>query len=114
MQNTLVILLILHCLEHTEIKDGPEDYEVAAGSTATFRCNAVTDSTLELSIEWLNNGQLIDFDSEPRFVRSNDYSLSITKTNELDSGTYTCVASTELDEARASATLTVQGKQFRY
>lgn len=94
--------------EHTEIKDGPEDYEVAAGSTATFRCNAVTDSTLELSIEWLNNGQLIDFDSEPRFVRSNDYSLSITKTNELDSGTYTCVASTELDEARASATLTVQ------
>lgn len=94
--------------EHTQIKDGPEDYEVGAGSTATFRCNAVTDSTLELSIEWLNNGQLIDFDSEPRFVRSNDYSLSITKTNELDSGTYTCVASTELDEARASATLTVQ------
>jgi len=45
---------------------------------------------------------------EPRFVRSTDYSLMITKTTELDSGTYTCVAHTELDEARAQATLIVQ------
>lgn len=52
---------------------------------------------------------MIDFDSEPRFVRANDYSLTITKTNELDSGTYTCVAKTDLDEAQAQATLTVQG-----
>ena len=32
----------------------------------------------------------------------------ITKTTELDSGMYTCVARTELDEARAQATLIVQ------
>lgn len=32
----------------------------------------------------------------------------ITKTTELDSGVYTCVAHTELDEARAQATLIVQ------
>ncbi|XP_054278770.1 neuroglian isoform X2 [Macrosteles quadrilineatus] len=94
--------------EHTRITDEPEDYEVPAGSTATFRCNAVSDPSLHLSIDWLNNGELIDFDSEPRFVRSNDYSLTITKTTELDSGTYTCVASTELDKATAQATLTVQ------
>lgn len=83
---------------------------MAAGSTATFRCNAVSDSSLDLTIDWRNNGQLIDVDSEPRFVRSNDYSLTITKTTELDSGIYTCVASTLLDEATAEATLTVQGK----
>ncbi|XP_073993820.1 neuroglian isoform X3 [Rhodnius prolixus] len=94
--------------EHTRITDAPEDYEVAAGSTATFRCNAVSDSSLDLTIDWRNNGQLIDVDSEPRFVRSNDYSLTITKTTELDSGIYTCVASTLLDEATAEATLTVQ------
>lgn len=96
-------------VEHTRITDEPEDYEVTAGATATFRCNAVSDTTLALSIDWLNNGEMIDFESEPRFVRSNDYSLTITKTTELDSGTYTCVASTELDKAEAQATLIVQG-----
>lgn len=74
-----------------------------------FRCNAVTDSDLELSIEWLTDGKLIDFDQEPRFVQQSDSSLSITKTTELDSGVYTCVASTELDKVTAAATLIVQG-----
>jgi hypothetical protein len=82
---------------------------VAVGSTATFRCNAVSDASLPLTIEWLNNGELIDFEAEPRFVRSSDSSLTITKTTELDSRTYTCVARTDLDSASAQATLTVQG-----
>ncbi|KAF4518843.1 hypothetical protein B566_EDAN006694 [Ephemera danica] len=94
--------------EHTKITDLPEDYEVAAGTTATFRCNAVSDSSLKLNIGWMNENQPIDFEAEPRFVISSDYSLTITKTTELDSGTYTCVASTELDEVTAKATLTVQ------
>lgn len=94
--------------EHTRITDEPQDYEVAAGNPATFRCNAVADSSLDLQIKWLNDGEEIDFENEPRFVRTNDYSLTISKTAELDSGTYICVASTELDEARAQATLIVQ------
>lgn len=94
--------------EHTRITNRPEDYEVAAGSSATFRCNAVSDSSLPLTIDWLNNGEPIDFDSEPRFVRSSDFSLIITKTTELDSGSYTCFASTKLDNDTASATLIVQ------
>lgn len=94
--------------EHTRITDEPEDYEVRAGSTATFRCNAVTDPSLQLSIDWLNRGQPIDFEVDSRFVKSSDYSLIITKTTELDSGDYTCVASTSLDEARAEASLIVQ------
>lgn len=72
-------------------------------------CNAVSDSSLNLEIGLLNNGEEINFDTEPRFVKTNDYSLTITKTTELDSGTYTCVAKTELDRATAQATLTVQG-----
>ena len=43
--NVFTCIHFLHFAEHTQIKDGPEDYEVGAGSTATFRCNAVTDST---------------------------------------------------------------------
>ncbi|XP_026465687.1 neuroglian isoform X3 [Ctenocephalides felis] len=96
--------------ERTRITDEPEDYEVAAGTQATFRCNAVSDSSLDLSIEWHHNGQAIDFETRPRFVKTNDHSLTITKTSELDSGSYVCVAKTDLDEVRAQATLTVQDK----
>jgi neuronal cell adhesion protein len=94
--------------EHTRITAGPQDYEVEAGDTATFRCNAVYDSDLMLIIKWLKDGALIDFEIEPRFIQSSDQSLTITKTTELDSGTYTCLAESELDEAREKATLIVQ------
>ena len=95
--------------KRTRLTEVPQDYEVPAGQTATFKCNAVADSDLELSIGWLTDGKKIDFVQEPRFVQQSDYSLSITKTTELDSGKYTCVASTSLDSAEAVATLLVQG-----
>lgn len=98
--------------EHTKITDVPQDYEVAAGTPATFRCNAVSDPSLQLNIEWLRGNITIDYESEPRFVRSNDYSLTVSKTSELDSGVYTCRAHTELDQAEAQATLTVQDVPF--
>ena len=40
--------------------------------------------------------------------QTNDNSLTITKTTELDSGSYTCQAVTELDEDRQTASLIVQ------
>lgn len=98
--------LIVH--EHTRITEQPVDYEVPAGTLATFRCNAVSDPSLPLEIEWQWNGETIDFESQPRFTKSSDHSLTISNTIELDSGSYTCVARTELDEASYSATLTVQ------
>lgn len=94
--------------EHTKIIETPEDYEVFAGATATFRCNAVTDSSLTLQIDWLRNNEVLDPEAEPRFIITSDFSLSITKTTELDSGIYSCLAMTELDEMRAPATLIVQ------
>ncbi|KAG5892872.1 hypothetical protein JTB14_032595 [Gonioctena quinquepunctata] len=93
---------------HTYITDGPKDFEVEARSPVTFRCNAVADESLDLEILWLKNDQPIDFDGEPRFVKSSDKSLTITKTIQLDSGTYTCLARTEIDEASAKAQLIVQ------
>lgn len=98
--------LIVH--EHTRITEQPSDYEVSAGTLSTFRCNAVSDPSLPLEIEWQWNGTPIDFESQPRFTKSSDHSLTISNTIELDSGSYTCVARTELDEASFSATLTVQ------
>ena len=57
----------------------------------------------------MKDGEYIDFEIEPRFIQSSDKSLTITKTTELDSGTYTCMAQTALDSAETSATLIVQG-----
>ena len=54
----------------------------------------------------------MDVDSNTRMVQASDGSLTITKTVEGDSGTYTCVAKTELDQDEASATLTVQGEYY--
>ena len=36
------------------------DYEVEAGDSATFRCNAVYDQDLKLQIIWLKDGEPID------------------------------------------------------
>ncbi|KAM7349143.1 neuroglian isoform 1-T6 [Cochliomyia hominivorax] len=94
--------------EHTRITQEPQNYEVAAGQSATFRCNEAHDDTLNLTIEWWKDSQQIDFEAEARFVKTNDNSLTIAKTIELDSGEYTCVARTELDEASAKANLIVQ------
>jgi hypothetical protein len=78
----------------------------------TFFCTARSDATLPVTVEWLNNGKQINFETETRFMLSPNHSLTITKTTELDSGTYTCVARTDLDEASAGATLKVQGNIF--
>lgn len=92
--------------EHTRITEEPQNYEVAAGQSATFRCNEAHDDTLTMEIIWLKDGQPID--NPIRFVKTNDNSLTISKTMELDSGEYTCVARTELDEDTAKANLIVQ------
>ncbi|XP_017136257.1 neuroglian isoform X1 [Drosophila miranda] len=98
----------LTVMEHTRITQEPQNYEVAAGQSATFRCNEAHDGNLEIEIDWWKDGQPIDFEAQPRFVKTNDNSLTIAKTMELDSGEYTCVARTRLDEATAKANLIVQ------
>jgi len=94
--------------ERTRISAHPTDSDVPAGQSAIFRCNANADSNLTLSIDWLRNGQLIDFDQEPNLVTAADYSLTILNTSMQDSGTYTCLARTRLDNATTSAMLIVQ------
>ena len=71
-----------------------KDYEAEAGSTATFRCHAEHDLSLPLRITWFKDGQYIHVNANNRFVQSSDHSLAITRTTEMDSGTYTCKVST--------------------
>ncbi|EEC12870.1 neuronal cell adhesion molecule, putative [Ixodes scapularis] len=88
-------------LEVKELRGG-------GGQSATFRYNAEADPSLELRISWLFNGELVDPDADARMVQASDNSLTITRTIELDSGVYTCLAQTDLDGDKAQATLTVQ------
>lgn len=98
----------LHVKSRTQIMQKPESIELSAGKMAVLRCNAESDPTLTQEVIWLYNGKKIDPESDPRMIQSRDNSLSITKTKELDSGNYTCLAKTDLDQDSASATLTVQ------
>nr|UEK51592.1 neuroglian-like protein [Parasacculina yatsui] len=96
--------------ERTRITHASENYQVVAGEAATFRCSAAGDPTLKVAISWLAQGVAIDFQLEPRFILTPDSSLTISKTTELDSKTYTCLASTELDQVTANATLIVEDR----
>lgn len=98
----------LHVKARTSIIQKPENVELSAGKMAILRCNAESDPSLAQDVIWLYNGKKIDLESDPRMIQSRDNSLSITKTKELDSGNYTCLAKTSLDQDSASATLTVQ------
>lgn len=98
----------LHVKSRTSIIQKPENIEISASKMAVLRCNAESDPSLTQVVEWLYNGKKIDFESDPRMIQSRDNSLTIIKTKELDSGNYTCVAKTPLDQDSASATLTVQ------
>jgi len=98
----------LHVKARTSIIQKPESIELPAGKMAVLRCNAESDPSLNQEVIWLYNGKKIDLESDPRMIQSRDNSLSITKTKELDSGNYTCLARTPLDQDSASATLTVQ------
>ena len=51
---------------------------------------------------------MLKVNSMNRFVQSSDHSLAITRTTEIDSGIYTCMAETDLDFVEASAKLVVQ------
>lgn len=106
----LVLAQIVLVKENTRITLKPHEYEVLVGAAVTFSCNVQSSKTLTPSIEWLKNGEKINFTNETRFINSTGNSLIITNTMELDSGNYTCVVYTGLDKAEAQATLTVQGK----
>lgn len=96
----------------TKIVIEPKDCQAAVGSSAIFYCSAIADQSLRLNIDWLANGNPINFNNDLRFVKTNNYSLEITKVNKSDFGTYTCLAKTEMDQERANATLVVQVQKF--
>ncbi|XP_077544625.1 neuroglian-like [Haemaphysalis longicornis] len=98
----------LQVQRRTWIASRPENYKVAVNETALFRCGAETDPRREVNIEWLFNGKRLELDADPRLLVQADGSLVITRASLLDTGIYTCLARTRLDNDSAEATLVVQ------
>ena len=82
------------------------------GDEVTLRCDADTDPSEPLTVEWRRDGQPIDFTTELH-LRFNDdnNSLVILTARVADTAQYTCHAGNGLDEVESPpATVTVRGR----
>ncbi|XP_007897649.1 neurofascin isoform X2 [Callorhinchus milii] len=95
----------LEVKDHTRILKAPESIVVKKSRTARFDCRIRHDPTLKLTVTWLKDDKVL---SLPWRMKKDEDSLTIVNVSDRDQGTYTCVASTELDSDSARAYLTVQ------
>ncbi|XP_029791428.1 neurofascin isoform X15 [Suricata suricatta] len=100
----------LEVKDPTRIYRMPEDQVAKRGTTVQLECRVKHDPSLKLTVSWLK-------DDEPLYIgnrmKKEDDSLTIFGVAERDQGSYTCVASTELDQDLAKAHLTVLGRPDR-
>ncbi|XP_053461670.1 neurofascin isoform X6 [Nycticebus coucang] len=100
----------LEVKDPTRIYRMPEDQVAKRGTTVQLECRVKHDPSLKLTVSWLK-------DDEPLYIGSRmkkeDDSLTIFGVAERDQGSYTCIASTELDQDLAKAYLTVLGRPDR-
>ncbi|EQB78149.1 neurofascin isoform 1-like protein [Camelus ferus] len=94
----------LEVKDPTRIYRMPEDQVAKRGTTVQLECRVKHDPSLKLTVSWLK-------DDEPLYIgnrmKKEEDSLTIFGVAERDQGSYTCVASTELDQDLAKAYLTV-------
>nr|KAF6397410.1 neurofascin [Rousettus aegyptiacus] len=100
----------LEVKDPTRIYRMPEDQVTKRGTTVQLECRVKHDPSLKLTVSWLK-------DDEPLYIgnrmKKEDDSLTIFGVAERDQGSYTCIASTELDQDLAKAHLTVLGRPDR-
>ncbi|XP_027467368.1 neurofascin isoform X12 [Zalophus californianus] len=98
----------LEVKDPTRIYRMPEDQVAKRGTTVQLECRVKHDPSLKLTVSWLK-------DDEPLYIgnrmKKEDDSLTIFGVAERDQGSYTCIASTELDQDLAKAHLTVLADQ---
>ncbi|XP_036297714.1 neurofascin isoform X12 [Pipistrellus kuhlii] len=98
----------LEVKDPTRIFRMPEDQVVKRGTTVQLECRVKHDPSLKLTVSWLKDDQPLYIGNR---MKKEDDSLTIFGVAERDQGSYTCVASTELDQDRAKAYLTVLADQ---
>ena len=83
----------------------PKNTDAIVNETVELQCQGRGSPTP--TITWLKNDQNINFANNLRFFQKNTGSLLISRSQESDSGKYTCVATNSLGSKRANATLRV-------
>ncbi|XP_077013646.1 neurofascin isoform X3 [Tamandua tetradactyla] len=100
----------LEVKDPTRIYRMPEDQVVKRGTTVQLECRVKHDPSLKLSVSWLKDDEPLHIGNR---MKKEDDSLTIFGVAERDQGSYTCLASTELDRDVAKAQLTVLGRPDR-
>ncbi|KAJ8301645.1 hypothetical protein KUTeg_020632 [Tegillarca granosa] len=103
---------ILIVRRRTRIEFKPSDLEIGAGKDGKFTCSGTTDfaEVEHLHIYWRKDGKTITSNDQRMTQNFQDNSLTISGTIARDSGVYTCVVTNGLDQATASAILTVKDR----
>uniref|UniRef100_A0A8C5LG89 Neurofascin n=1 Tax=Jaculus jaculus TaxID=51337 RepID=A0A8C5LG89_JACJA len=100
----------LEVKDPTRIYRMPEDQVAKKGTTVQLECRVKHDPSLRLTVSWLKDDEPLHIGNR---MKKEDDSLTIFGVAERDQGSYTCMASTELDQDLAKAHLTVLGRPER-
>ncbi|XP_056141317.1 roundabout homolog 3 isoform X2 [Lampris incognitus] len=87
------------------IRQGPANHTLAPGSTAQLQCHVMGNPLP--SIQWEKDGQRI-LGSDGRISLMENGTFQITNLQDMDSGVYTCLASSSSGETSWSGVLTVK------
>ncbi|CAL8337068.1 unnamed protein product [Merluccius merluccius] len=109
-EGTAAITATLSVKDPTRIVVPPEDVEILAGSAAQLSCLAEYDKSFSNDFELLwekDDIEIASNQTEASRYFVEDGLLQIGNVSHGDQGTYTCIARTPLDRARAAARLVV-------
>ncbi|XP_047450929.1 roundabout homolog 2 isoform X4 [Mugil cephalus] len=87
------------------IRQGPANRTVSRGATAQLHCRVIGGTSVKIS--WEKDGERLQ-GNKPRLTLIENGTLQITDAKEVDSGMYTCVASSATGESSWSGMLTVR------
>jgi len=100
----------------TRITLSPRNTTVNVSATVTLECRADTDDRemSSLAVHWFKDGLELSRNRDPRLRVDHDVgTLRLNDAQVYDSGTYLCVAGTEVDADSAQAQLVVKGAASR-
>uniref|UniRef100_A0A7N6BZC3 Roundabout, axon guidance receptor, homolog 3 (Drosophila) n=1 Tax=Anabas testudineus TaxID=64144 RepID=A0A7N6BZC3_ANATE len=88
------------------IRQGPANQTVSQAATAQLHCRVIGGPSVKIS--WEKDGEKVQ-GNKPRLTLMENGTLQITDIKDVDSGMYTCVASSATGESSWSGMLTVKG-----
>jgi hypothetical protein len=108
----LIINLIFSCSEATRLVNfAPREQTHVAGEKIELPCHADHDENIDVKYNWLVNGKPLpeELIASGHYVLTLNNTLVIPDPAKYDTASYTCVASTRLDNSTKVSTLKIKG-----